>query len=225
MRLRPLTGWKRACPQGQRSKCNAVDYLWRQPRLKQFQTPRQARRLRRKLRRPPSYRRVRASVHASEFCPTQREDSRAAPSRSAHAHELFLQARFFGEIPELLVHQRTCARPDREIPLPAFLRSLPFAESRSPLRQSCSTNDLAAAQKCCCKQAVARRVPLALLPNAAHDVLLLLPCAKECLCVFRHAPVPPGRDTFVRSRLPPANCALRRRLFAEDFFARGPCRI
>src|SRR5215469_4283898 len=152
-------------------------------------------------------------------------DSRGAPSHSAHAHELFLQSHFFGEILELLVLQRTRARLGREIPLPAFLPSLPSGESRSPLRQSCSTNDLAGVQKCCCKQAVPRRVPSALLPSAAHDVLLLLPCAKECLCVSRRAPVPPGRDTFVRSRLPPANCALRPRSFAEDSFAQAPCRI
>src|SRR4029077_20359664 len=116
-------------------------------------------------------------------------------------------------------------RLDREILLPAVLPSLPYGEWQFPLRRFCSTTDLDGAHWCPCKQAPRHRALLALLPNAAHDALPLLPCAKECLCVFRRAHVPRGRGRFAQSRLPPASCALQHRSFADDLSARRPCRI
>src|SRR5262249_39326218 len=141
------------------------------------------------------------------------------------AHELSLRPRFFAEIPECPAGPRTRAQPDREILLPAVLPSLPCGEWQFPLRRFCSTNDLDGAQLCPDTQAPRHRVPLASLPTAAHDALLLLPCAKECLCVFRRALVPRDRDRSARSRLPPASCALQHRSFCHDLSARLPCRI
>src|SRR5262249_5200112 len=117
------------------------------------------------------------------------------------------------------------AQLDREILLPAVLPSLPYGEWQFPLRRFCSTTDLDGAQSCHCKEAPRHRVPLALLPNAAHDALLPLPCAKEFLYVFRRALVRQDRGRFAQSRLPPASYALRFRSFADDLSARRPCRI
>src|SRR5262249_34094468 len=224
-RPRPSTAWKRAYPQGRRSKCNAADCWSRRRRPKQFQTPRQAHHLRRKLRRPTNSRPLHASVRVGGSYPAQCAGSSAAPSRSTLAHELFLRSRFFAEIPERPARLRTRAQLDREIVLPAVLPSLPYGEWQFPLRRFCSTNDLDGAQLCLYKEAPRHRAPLALPPTAAHDALPLLPCAKECLCVFGRALALRDRGRFARSRLPPASCALQHRSSADDFSARRPCRI
>src|SRR5439155_26289115 len=127
--------------------------------------------------------------------------------------------------PERPARTRTRDRIDHEILLAAVFPSLPYGEWQFPLRRSCSTTDLDGAQSCPCKQAPRRRAPVALLPNAARHALPLLPCAKECLGVFRRAHVARDRGRFARSRLPPASCALQHRSFADDLSARRPCRI
>src|SRR5204863_6385379 len=109
--------------------------------------------------------------------------------------------------------------------LHAFLPWLPCGEWQSLIQRFCSTSDLACAQKYLCKRAVLPRALSAFSPNAAHDALLLPPCAGERSCVFHRVRAPPYRDKFARSRLPPANCALRLQSFAEDSSARRPCRI
>src|SRR5215217_7440205 len=117
------------------------------------------------------------------------------------------------------------ARPDREILLPAVLRSLPYGDSRFQLRRLCSTNDLNGARSCFCKQASRHRAPSVLFPNAAHDALPLLPCAGEFVCVFHRALVPRDRGTFALSQLLPASCALQHRSFVGRLSAQRPCRI
>src|SRR5207247_10303943 len=118
----------------------------------------------------------------------------------------FLRSRFFAKTPAHRVPRRTSAPLDREIPLPAFLPSLPCDEWQSLVRRFCSTSDLAGAQKYLCKRAVLRRALSAFSPNAAHDALLLPPCAGGRSCVFHPVRPPLDRESFARPRLPPSCC-------------------
>src|SRR5260370_6242705 len=209
---RPSTTMTPTFPRDPRSGRNVADCSSRPRRRTQFRIRRRVHRSLHKLRRPPNCHRAHASVRVSEWCRAPSAALAAAPLFAKRALAPFLRLRFREGNLSRHVRRREHARADRETRLHAFLRPLPFDESRSQFQARDSTSVATVGLTSLELSGSVRRDRPVFLPSVGHGVLPPPPYDSKYLFVFRRSRARRARDTPARSPLPHASCVSPHRL-------------